>query len=65
MLAVSVAMPKAAVNEDSAPVLPNDDVRTAWEGTDVQPEPEADGVKSLAQDKFGLGIRRADTCHHL
>jgi hypothetical protein len=31
----------------------------------VQPEPEADGVKGLAQDQFRLGIRRTDTRHHL
>ena len=58
-----MTVPEAAIDEDGNPVPREHQVRLSKNGTDVQAVPKSTGVKRLADQKFGLGVRRPDRLH--
>lgn len=63
--AAFVAVPEAAVDEDTGAVLAKDDVGVAGQARMVEPVPEAAGVQPAADGHLGLGVSRTDGRHVL
>ena len=63
--AAFVAVPEAAVDEDTGAVLAKDDVGVAGQARMVEPVAEAAGVQPAADGHLGLGVSRTDGRHVL
>ena len=63
--AAFVAVPEAAVDEDTGAVLAQDDVGVAGQARVIEPVAEAAGVQPAADGHLGLGVSRTDGRHVL
>jgi hypothetical protein len=60
---IGVAMPEAPLHKNHRAVPGQNDIRTPWKRTAVQPEPEANAVQGRPYSKLGLGVLGADARH--
>ena len=58
-----MTVPEAAVHKDCRIVFAQNDVRSARERRDIDPETESCGKKSLADKKFRSGVLAPDMRH--
>jgi len=59
-----VTMPEAALNKHHRPELREDQVRSAWQPSHVQSEPETSGVQRGPNPTLRLGVTSPDARHH-
>lgn len=63
-LATSMSMPEAAMNEDDASILREDEVRSARERSIIGLEPQTCSMQIAADQQFGLRVTSSDPPHH-
>jgi hypothetical protein len=58
-----MAMPEAAVNKDGGLELGQDDVRTAWEFSDMQPKAIAHAMQQRPDNFFRRSVSATNAAH--
>lgn len=59
-----MTVPKTTMDEYSHTVLRENNIRTTWQITSMQPEPEPLLVKQAPDQQLGLGVLSPNSGHH-